>query len=679
MKLDFIELAGFRGFKEIVHFDMRAGFIVLTGRNGVGKSTVLDALDFVITGTISKYAVKDAKGGGLADHIWWAGKDESKSQYVTVGFVADDGERYVIKRSRERGVDRKWDNIAHWFCTEDSHIHISAETLMQTTLIRDETIAALSMDQPAQQRFAAVRAAIGGLTGSDHTARTGEILQVAKAASRDQEEQITKIKDELGHTLSALSEARSVAARQTDVVEAEQIIKAVAPDLSDAPGNRAAMIRRRIAERKQSVQVLMEALSRAEELQKMRFFVESESGQAEFATARADLDIARRAKDKADERLAEAQRFEAVERESDNVASHFVALLDHGQAIGLQAGHCPLCDAARSSDQFVAAIDATRSKLKERGVRAAHAAAVLEQARLAAQQAEASLKVAEQRVLELEAKRMGLSRDLESVAIAFRQWGLDASPSEPKTGHQLLLKRQEETAQLEQSLFILETSSAHDRVTMLGGLVERLRIQLEEEEAKLAAARRAVEAASQIDYAAREVPNQVLTEQFDTVMPLLKELYQRLRPHSEWREIGTDFGGRVRASLNFTVGDGRNPQFIFSSGQRRAAGLAFLLAIHLSRPWCRLRVLLLDDPVQHIDDYRALNLVEVLSAVRRTGHQVIVTVEDPALADVLCRRLRSTVNDVGKRYELIIDKNGSAAIDRQIEISPLSHVVLRTG
>jgi len=28
---------------------------------------------------------------------------------------------------------------------------------------------------------------------------------------------------------------------------------------------------------------------------------------------------------------------------------------------------------------------------------------------------------------------------------------------------------------------------------------------------------------------------------------------------------------------------------------------------------------LLDDPVQHIDDYRALNLVEVLAAIRRTG------------------------------------------------------------
>src|SRR4029077_3569780 len=125
-------------------------------------------------------------------------------------------------------------------------------------------------------------------------------------------------------------------------------------------------------------------------------------------------------------------------------------------------------------------------------------------------------------------------------------------------------------------------------------------------------------------------------------------------------EIESDFGGKIRGSLNFTVGDGHNPQFLFSSGQRRAAGLAFLLAVHLSRPWCNWRSLLMDDPVQHIDDYRALNLVEVLAAIRRTGRQVIVAVEDAALADLLCRRLRSTKGELGRHYELSVSNTGTS-------------------
>jgi DNA repair exonuclease SbcCD ATPase subunit len=236
---------------------------------------------------------------------------------------------------------------------------------------------------------------------------------------------------------------------------------------------------------------------------------------------------------------------------------------------------------------------------------------------------------------------------------------------------------QEETAQLEHALFILEASGAHDRVTTLEERITLLRRNVEEESRRMASAERAVEAAKQIDNSSKSVANQLLAEQFDTVMPLLKELYQRLRPHTDWREIETDFGGKIRASLNFTVGDGRNPQFLFSSGQRRAAGLAFLLAIHLSRPWCRLRSLLLDDPVQHIDDYRALNLVEVLSAIRRMDRQIIIAVEDPALADLLCRRLRSNADEMGRRFDLSFGLDGSAKIEHRTDIQPLPRQVLQ--
>ena len=677
MKLAFVEIAGFRGFKDKTRFDLAGGFVVLTGRNGVGKSTVLDAVDFALTGSINKYTVKGAKGGGLDDHIWWVGEGAPESQYVAVGLVDESGDEFVITRSRERGLDRRPDDLARWLCVGQLPIETWPETLMQTTLIRDETIAGLSLDLPEQARFLAVRAAIGGLTGPDHTERTGDLSRAASSAKTEQEGRVANAQAELGRALTALTEARSVAERQADVAKAEQIIETLASDLAHAPGDRAEMLRRRVAERKQSIPVLSEAIAKAEALQAERLHFESNTGQSEIAVARVDRDTAQRAKEEADLRLLEAQRLEAVERESDSFASNLVALLDHGEAIGLQAGHCPLCDAVRSSEEFAAAIVAARSNLSARGARATQAAAALERARLAVQLAEATLTAVEQRLIGLEARRTGLVQGIAHVAATFTQWTLAASPSEPETARRLVLQRQEETARLEHALFILEASSAHDRVTALEARVQQLRAQLDEETAKLTAAERAVEATRQIDKAAREVANQVLVEQFDTVMPLLKELYQRLRPHTDWREIETDFGGRVRASLNFTVGDGRNPQFLFSSGQRRAAGIAFLLAIHLSRPWCRLRSLLLDDPVQHIDDYRALNLVEVLSAVRRTGRQVIVAVEDPALADVLCRRLRSTAIEVGRRFELSTAKNGSASIERQVDIFPLHREVLQ--
>src|SRR5882672_4857849 len=103
MKLEFVEIAGFRGFRNLVRFDLPPSFVVLSGRNGSGKSTILDAVEFAITGTIGKFQVTEARGGGLEAHIWWVGKIPAPEHYVRVGFVNGKGEHLTIDRSRARG------------------------------------------------------------------------------------------------------------------------------------------------------------------------------------------------------------------------------------------------------------------------------------------------------------------------------------------------------------------------------------------------------------------------------------------------------------------------------------------------------------------------------------------------------------------------------------------------
>jgi YD repeat-containing protein len=78
-----------------------------------------------------------------------------------------------------------------------------------------------------------------------------------------------------------------------------------------------------------------------------------------------------------------------------------------------------------------------------------------------------------------------------------------------------------------------------------------------------------------------------------------------------------------------------------------------------------------------IDAAGALNLVEVLTAIRKAGRQVIVAVEDPALADVLCRRLRSSTGDIGRLFELHTSKTGGAEIEGKHDIYPMPQLVLR--
>ena len=95
-------------------------------------------------------------------------------------------------------------------------------------------------------------------------------------------------------------------------------------------------------------------------------------------------------------------------------------------------------------------------------------------------------------------------------------------------------------------------------------------------------ARRAEATASALYDAARRSAAETLDLRLNRILPLMSELYRQLRPHPFWCDIEYAIRGNVRRFLALQVGDGLNPQFLFSSGQRRATGMAFLLSINLS-------------------------------------------------------------------------------------------------
>ena len=435
-------------------------------------------------------------------------------------------------------------------------------------------------------------------------------------------------------------------------------------------------VRRWVADRRRKLTQVEVARSRSETLLPEIREITSAQGAAELAAAETAHGTALRIREEAVQQLALAERLAAAERETDEYAAHLSAVVEHGAIVGLNEGHCPLCDAERTGEEFNAALAKARARLTGRADRLRTVVAAVDEAKAAVTTADAAMATSAARLAELGARRAGANEEVSAIRKIYGDNGFDVAVEQPEIVQRLLLSAQEELALVERALYVLEASSAIDRVKTLEARIASLKEQNEKAAAKLSNLEKAVESARQIDATGKTVANQMLEEQFDTAMPLLKELYRRLRPHPDWLEIEADFGGRVRASLNFVVGGAGNPQFLFSSGQRRAAGLAFLLAIHLSRTWCRWNSLVLDDPVQHIDDYRALNLAEGPASIRRTGRQVVVAVEDAALADVLCRRLRSAVGDSGRRIDLRISATGSTEIASTMDIAPLpSHAL----
>ena len=195
--------------------------------------------------------------------------------------------------------------------------------------------------------------------------------------------------------------------------------------------------------------------------------------------------------------------------------------------------------------------------------------------------------------------------------------------------------------------------------------------RVEKAQERFGKARKAEASAAALHDAARRAAAETLDRRLERVLPLMAELYRRLRPHPVWSDLEYSIRGDVRRFLKLQVGDGLNPQFMFSSGQRRATGLAHGLS-NLSLAWSRWATILLDDPVQHIDDFRSVHLAEVLSQLVAEGRQIVCAVEDPALADMMGRRLPIGKTGSGKRITLGANDEGELSIRDERVLQPLS-------
>jgi len=257
-------------------------------------------------------------------------------------------------------------------------------------------------------------------------------------------------------------------------------------------------------------------------------------------------------------------------------------------------------------------------------------------ARESATRATAEFQRAQAASMVIEAKWSRLTALEQAHVEIFERHGLEFRfMQDPEGLEQHLATEQDRLIDLERAMLTLEVSQSVSRISALEERVAALRKAADDAAVHLENAEGALATAKTMDRAVRSISGEIIDERLAQISPLLNELYQRLRPHYDWRSIEYSIRGDVRRFLSLRVGDGLNPQFVFSSGQRRAAGLAFLLSVHLARAWTSWRTLLMDDPVQHIDDFRALHLIEVLAAFRLDRRQIVCAVEDEAIEELL--------------------------------------------
>lgn len=677
MKLTRIELAGFRGVRETVRISVPSGFLVLVGRNGSGKSTIVDAIEFVLSGKIRE-AVHKEKGESYSDYIWWRGKGRSPNHWVRLSFVDNSGHEFTIERDQSGISPESEDHLTRFF-QQDIAPDSPISNMCRTSILRDEAITSLSIDLPEADRYRFVRDALGNVAATDLERRIDELRDGLQRRVKDFQKHYDHMRRRVAELTSRLSDTQAtIAASAGNAYSTEELCSLFGVS-SSTTSDLLQQGRLKSAEMRRQLDHVHALLSQLEALEAARSDVESDSFVKKIAENEQQIaDAKQRLSELSQDHSSLAERIAEV-RANDPSRASLGDLLTAGENLGLSPdGKCPLCGSTVSGTAFHSHISDAKARLEHEH------SELLQQ--LEKESVLSARKGIEQKTLdellrklnELHSRKNQVAEKMAAISTEANSSGVMAS-GESVT----IAKLQSFAEKIRGRLLHVEEAVAWLESSSLAELVDSLQAELAEsnEQSKQASERlswgeAAVSKVNDAKKGVRSVLGEVVDEQLAELSPLIEELYKRLRPHIEWTQFRYRLRGDVRRMLSFEVGDGLNPSFMFSSGQRRAAGLAFLLSVHLSRPWCNWNTLVLDDPVQHVDDYRALNLTEVLSAIRKTGRQILVSVEDEALAQLLCRRLQNNVHAAGSLLHMHYDRESGVQVEKSSVFEPLRSDVL---
>lgn len=213
---------------------------------------------------------------------------------------------------------------------------------------------------------------------------------------------------------------------------------------------------------------------------------------------------------------------------------------------------------------------------------------------------------------------------------------------------------------------------------------KKLRISLASKEQDIVDRRRTNDVATALLDAVKSDAETFVADRLKQLKPLLRQFYAAIDPHPTFRsvEIATrQFGGKHRLTPmlrddEFHV-DVTEPGETLSTSQANALAVSLFLSFNLGFAPTHVKTLILDDPLQNLDDVHLLGLVDLLRKIL-PHRQLIITTHDHAFASLLARKLRPVSEDFRTTYVHFTkwDRNGPGVEqwDVPAETSPLKFV-----
>jgi DNA repair exonuclease SbcCD ATPase subunit len=676
VKLTRLEIEGFRAFGVGVQVDLDADAVILVGVNGSGKTSLFDAVMWSLSGRLPR--VEDPGGSVISE---FAASGEAR---VAVELELDGGESMSVVRSRTRGDEQARLQVelnGSALRAGEAQVELY-RTLWPAALSAPEGEVALmrALTRCVYLQQDLVREFVESDDDSERFQTVSELVGVGRV--RELQVELDKARRAWSQATNKLDAEAEPARRRLAGLEsqlerlsadsapapslapewrawwkgfAEMFDDVPAPPAADAPNAVGALddaLKRLVAEHRSDDRRLLEAEALKKELAEDR---EQEQAAEPLEPLSALLEEAKTATEGAQAALDSARKLEGERRElalhTEEQAAQLGALAE--LALKHLGERCPVCTQEFDHEQTLAhlyslindsAVGPAGTSSEGPDIEALGKQLIERQRR--AQELEADL--ARRRTQE-QSRALANSQRAERIAAM----GIASDASADDALRELIVaieQRHQSSAVLREAgeslALALAKSSELTRRAELTREREALALTVEGSVAAVAARRETGELAGRILERLRTSAEQLVQAQLSQIEPLVERVYARVDPHPAFRrvQLSSRFEhsrGRISASVEDTLANVvvKRPGTVLSSSQLNALAVSIFLALNLGVPTLPLDSVLLDDPLQSLDDVNLLGLVDLLRRTRQQ-RQLIVSTHDPRFAALLERKLR---------------------------------------
>ena len=693
---EWIEIEGFRGFAERQQLDLAASVVILGGPNGTGKTSFFDAVQWLLIGTLERlepWRVRRNAEHVVNQYRAATGEPASVRASIRVG-----GRSIELHRTgRYDASQLEWRDERSVLYEDDAERALAEaltpvgrvslqRSLLSSGLLQQDVIRDVLEDKPAERydQLASILGlnSIAAFPGAakkraDRLAAEGDR---ARKAVADLEGDARSARERIASLRARAEEAPDVVALRAQLADRMEAHASVVRLRGDLPLSSGDAQEFRIAAGL-ATSKLGELLATAEPTREA-LAAEAPPAANELDALRLAAKSAGEATGRAHEAHVEAERLYEQERQ---VSSRLESLA--AEAIPLLGSECPVC--GQSIDE-----EHVREHLEQVIAEGSSQLPALQRAR-----DQASAELTKRRTEEQQATNALAEVTARADAIAQAQaqqeaWRTRITAALTVFPERLELRQEAriadgDIAALRAAYEGLEEASraATELASAFGWIGETAAVstadrQLAQIEAQAVDARDRAAKASASEEGARTLQRaavraaaSVTEDRFAVLRPMIQDVYTRLDPHPTFTDL--QFAVDVYREKGIASPQVRDPEhelladplLVFSSSQANVVALSAFLALGWAAGEDAMPFLLLDDPLQSLDDVNALGFADLCRHMR-SRRQLIVSTHDPRLASLLERKLAPRRENERARFLRFVAWSRSGPLIDASEVHP---------